>query len=105
MIPPVVMYVLGALLAVWGAFRMNMGRRKGAKGRGGHFFFGALYLLMAAFLILTTARIIPPPRIFGGAPPPPKAQAVQVVPLSKIPLRPAPASVPSTVPASAPARL
>jgi hypothetical protein len=102
MIPPVVMYVLGALLAVWGAFRLNLARRKGAKGRGGHVFFGALYILMAAFLILTTARIIPPPRIFGG-PPPPKAQAVQVVPLSKIPLRPTPASAPSTAPASAPA--
>jgi hypothetical protein len=104
-IPPVVMYVLGALLAVWGAFRLNMGRRKDAKGRGGHIFFGALYILMAAYLILTTARIIPPPRIFGGATPPPKSQAMQVIPLSKIPPRPAPASVPSSAPASAPARL
>jgi hypothetical protein len=106
MIPPVVIYVLGALLAVWGAFRLNLARRKGAKGRGGHIFFGALYLLMAAYLILTTARVIPPPRIFGGAPPsPPTGQAVQVIPLSKIPVRPMPATAPSSVPASAPARL
>jgi hypothetical protein len=104
MIPPVVIYVLGALLAVWGAFRLNLARRPNAKGRGGHIFFGVLYLLMAAYLILTTAHVIPPPRIFGGGPPPaPKAQAVQVIPLSKIPLRPTPASAPSSAPASAPA--
>jgi hypothetical protein len=105
MIPPVVMYVLGALLGVWGAFRLNMGRRRGAKGRGGHLFFGLLYVLMAAFLILTTARVIPPPRIFGGTPPPPRAQAVQVIPLSQIPLRPTPTTAPSSAPASAPTRL
>jgi hypothetical protein len=102
MIPPVVMYVLGALLGIWGAFRLNMARRPGAKGRGGHLFFGVLYLLMAAFLILTTARVIPPPRLFGGAPPPPPAQAVQVIPLAKIPVRPMPATAPSSAPASAP---
>jgi len=105
MIPPVVIYVLAALLGVWGAYRLNVGRRKDAKGRGGHLFFGVLYLLMAAYLILTTAHVIPPPRLFGGPPPPPKAQAVQVIPLSKIPLRPTPATVPSSAPASAPARL
>jgi hypothetical protein len=103
MIPPVVLYVLGALLAVWGAFRLNLARRKDAKGRGSHLFFGVLYVLMAAYLILTTARVIPPPRIFGGPPPAPKAQAVQVVPLSKIPVRPTPVTPPSSAPASAPA--
>jgi hypothetical protein len=105
MIPPVVIYVLAALLGVWGAYRLNVGRRKDAKGRGGHLFFGVLYLLMAAYLILTTARIIPAPRLFGGAPPPPKAQAVQVIPLSKIPVRLPPATAPSSAPASAPAPL
>ncbi|MBI5482039.1 MAG: hypothetical protein HY906_24500 [Deltaproteobacteria bacterium] len=105
MIPPVVIYVLGALLGVWGAFRLNLARRPGAKGRSGHLFFGVLYLLMAAYLILTTARVIPPPRIFGGPPPAPKAQAVQVIPLSKIPVRPMPATAPGSAPASAPAPL
>ena len=104
MIPPVVMYVLGALLAVWGAYRLNVGRKPGSKGRGGHVFFGVLYILMAAYLILTTARVIPPPRLFGGAPPPPKGQMIQVMPLTKIPPRPAPATAPSSAPASAPTK-
>ena len=103
MIPPVVMYVLGALLGVWGAYRLNVGRRKGAKARGSHLFFGALYLLMATYLILTTARVIPPPRIFGGAPPP-RGQTIEVVPLTKIPPRPGAATLPSSAPASAPTR-
>jgi hypothetical protein len=102
MIPPVVIYVLGALLGVWGAYRLNVGRKKGAKGRGGHLFFGVLYLLMAAYLILTTARIIPAPRLFGGAPPAAKGQMIQVVPLTKIPPRPGAATLPTTAPASAP---
>jgi hypothetical protein len=102
MIPPVVMYVLGALLGVWGAFRLNLGRRKGAKGRGSHLVFGALYVLMAAYLILTTARVIPPPRFFGGAPPPPRPPAIQVIPLSKIPARPLPASAPASAPTATP---
>lgn len=102
MIPPVVIYVLAAFLGVWGAYRLNVGRRRDAKGRGGHIVFGVLYLLMAAYLILTTARIIPPPRLFGGAPPPPTAQAVQVIPLSQIPLRPTPTTAPTSAPASAP---
>ena len=102
MIPPVVIYVLGALLGVWGAYRLNVGRKKGVKGRSSHLFFGVLYLLMAAYLILTTARVIPPPRLFGGAPPP-KGQMIQVVPLQEIPARPTPATQPSSTPASAPA--
>jgi hypothetical protein len=104
MIPPVVMYVLGALLGVWGAYRLNVGRKPGAKGRGGHLFFGALYLLMAAYLILTTARVIPPPRIFGGPAPAPKGQTIQVVPLTPIPPRPGAATLPSSGPASAPTK-
>jgi hypothetical protein len=106
MIPPVVMYVLAAVLGAWGAYRLNVGRKQGAKGRGGHLFFGVLYVLMAAYLILTTARVIPPPRLFGGAPPPPpqKGQMVQVVPLTQIPPRPLPASAPSSAPASSPTR-
>lgn len=103
MIPPVVMYVLGALLGVWGAYRLNVGRKKGVKGRGSHLFFGALYLLMATYLILTTARVIPPPRFFGGPPPSP-GQMIQVMPLTKIPERPAPATAPSAAPASLPTR-
>jgi len=103
-IPPIVMYVLGALLAVWGAYRLNVGRKPGRKGRGGHLFFGALYLLMAAYLILTTARVIPPPRLFGAPPPPAKGQMIQVVPLTEIPKRPVPATVPSSGPASLPTK-
>ncbi len=103
MIPPVVMYVLGALLAVWGAYRLNVGRKPGVKGRGGHLFFGVLYILMAAYLILTTARLIPPPRLFGN-PPPPRGQMIQVVPLSKIPPRPLPATQPGSAPASLPTK-
>ncbi len=103
-IPPIVMYVLGALLGVWGAYRLNVGR-KATKGRGGHLFFGALYLLMALYLILTTARVIPPPRLFGAPPPPPpKSQMIQVMPLTDLPKRPVPATLPSSGPASAPTR-
>jgi len=104
MIPPVVMYVLAAILGVWGLFRLNMGRRKEAKGRGGHLFFGVLYVLMALYLALTTARVIPPPRFFGGSKPAPSPpQVVQVTPLSKIPQPPRAASQPATAPAPAPA--
>jgi len=106
MIPPVVMYVLGALLGVWGAYRLSVARKPGVKGRGGHVFFGVLYILMAAYLILTTARVIPPPRLFGTPPPSPpqKGQLIQVVPLTKIPPRPGAATLPSSAPASAPTR-
>jgi hypothetical protein len=105
MIPPVVMYVLGAVLGVWGAYRVNMGRKKDAKGRGSHLFFGVLYILMAAYLILTTARVIPPPRLFGGPPPQPTTGTpIHVVPLQKIPPRPVPASAPAAAPASAPTK-
>lgn len=105
MIPPVVMYVLGALLAVWGAYRLNVARKPGVKGRSGHLFFGVLYILMAGYLILTTARVIPPPRLFGGAPPPPpQGQLIQVQPLTKIPPRPLPATQPSSAPATVPTK-
>jgi hypothetical protein len=67
MIPPVVMYVLGAVLVLFGGYRVMLGTKSGAKARRMHLVFGVLYVVMGLFLILTTARIIPAPR-FGPAP-------------------------------------
>ena len=104
MIPPAIMYVLGGVLGLWGAYRIYLGRRA-VKARGSHLAFGVLYILMSAFLILTTAGVIRPPR-FGASPRRPSEVPVYANP------RPA-ASAPSTggatqpssrVPASGPER-
>ncbi len=91
MIPPVVMYVLGVVLALFGLYRISLGRRPDAKSRKMHLVFGVLYVLMGLFLILTTAGVIPAPR-FGA----PKRKAPAPVPVYPIP-RP-PASQPASQP-------
>ncbi|HEY3359872.1 MAG TPA: hypothetical protein VGQ83_41865 [Polyangia bacterium] len=105
MIPPAVMYFLGAVLAVWGAYRVYLGRRA-TKGRGSHLVFGVIYVAMGLFLVLTTARVIPAPN-FGGRRPPPRAPST--VPFVRLPRPPAtqPRAAsqpgPATGPASRPA--
>jgi hypothetical protein len=83
MIPPVVMYVLGVILGLWGAYRIYLGRRP-VKARASHLAFGVLYILMAGFLILTTSGTIKPPR-FGAPPRRPSAE----LPLYALPRPPA----------------
>jgi hypothetical protein len=98
MIPPVVMYFLGGVLALWGVYRVYLGRRA-TKARSSHLVFGILYVLMGAFLILTTAGIVPAPR-FGGRPTV-SSRPPRTVPIYPIP-RP-PASQPASQAASGPA--
>ena len=90
MIPSGVMYVVAAILALWGIYRLSLGWKPGKKWRVGHIFFGVLYVCMALYLILTTARVVPPPRLLGGPTQQrgPEPQAIEVVPLSPLPLRP-----------------
>ena len=102
MIPPSIMYVLGAVLMLWGVYRVFIGRRPGVKGRGSHLIFGVVYVLMGLFLILTTSGVVPPPRFGRPAPRP----AREVIPLYPIPKPPAslPAAASQPTPASQPLR-
>jgi hypothetical protein len=99
-IPPVVMYILSALLMGFGLYRLNLGRPTAARGRLMHLVFGALYVAMGVYLILTTARVIPAPR-FGPRPAPTAPEELQPIPARPIPVRPLvtpPASAPTTAP-------
>jgi hypothetical protein len=101
MIPPVVMYALGFVLMLWGAYRVFLGRRPGTRSRRSHLIFGLVYVLMGLFLILTTSRTIPPPRFGSRAQP--GSEVTPVYPIPRPP-RAQPASTgsgPASQPASA----